>query len=117
MAVDYSCVRTSGLGSGIEAVKFADDVEGGDESDEAEAHDQNHGGADLQPRRIVGVEPEHVAVAAAAAQPGGAGVGRRGPASQPPTAHTGGRRRRPARGHGAAAGGGRLRLGGASRHG
>lgn len=116
MAVDYSRTRTTGLGSVFEAVKFADDVEGGDESDEAEAHDQNHGGADLQPRRVVGVEPEHIA-AAAAAQAGGAGVGRRGPAYQPPTTHTGGRRRRAARGHGAAAGGGRLRLGGASRHG
>lgn len=58
-------------------VELAEHVEGGDEADEAEAHDEHDGGGDLQAWSVVGVEPEHVvsgARAAAAAHASGAGA-------------------------------------------
>ncbi|KAL6979158.1 hypothetical protein U1Q18_020824 [Sarracenia purpurea var. burkii] len=42
------------------AVKLAEDVEGGDEADKAEAHNKDDGGADLQSGGVIGVEPEHI---------------------------------------------------------
>ena len=62
-------------GTRFVAVEFAEDVEGGDEADEAETHDEDHGGADLQPRSVIRVEPKHVASASgttAAAESAGA---------------------------------------------
>jgi hypothetical protein len=100
------------------AVELAEDVEGGDEADEAEGHDEHHGRREPEPRRLVGVEAEHVAPAAPreSATPAGRG----GAAA----AHPGGRRGRSARpdggraraGAGAGANGG-LRLRGGAGHG
>jgi len=87
-------------------------VERGDEADEAERHDEHHGGREAEAGGLVGVEAEHVAPAATreAASPGGRGgaaashpCGRRGRAPRP----DGGRARARAR---AAAADGGLRL-------
>ncbi|KAL6953284.1 hypothetical protein U1Q18_042925 [Sarracenia purpurea var. burkii] len=43
------------------SVKLAEDVEGGDEADKADAHNKDDGGADLQSGGVIGVEPEHIA--------------------------------------------------------
>jgi len=60
---------------GAGAVELAEDVEGGDESDEAQRHDEHHGWREAQARGLVGVEPKHVAPAAAgeAPSPGASG--------------------------------------------
>jgi len=67
------------------AVEFAEDMERGDEADEAEAHHQNHRRRNLQPRSIVCVEPQHVAASTAADT--GAGAVSTGKTA---TAHAGG---------------------------
>ena len=48
--------------TGSVVVKLADDMEGGHEADEADAHHKYDGGRDLEPGRIVRVETQHVAV-------------------------------------------------------
>lgn len=97
----------SGSSTRFVAVELAEDVESGDEADEAQAHDEDDGGSDLQARSVVGVEPQHVAsvsgTATSAAEATGAGGG--GAA----TAHAGCGGGRTARGHaadGSRAGGG-----------
>lgn len=40
-------IKISGSGSRSVAVELAEDVESGDEADEAEAHDEDDGGRDL----------------------------------------------------------------------
>lgn len=65
-------------------------MEGGDEPDEAEAHDEDQGGADLQPRSVVRVEPQHVAPRAATERAGaGAGGGVAGGGGGATPAHPG----------------------------
>lgn len=51
---------------GSRAVELTKDVEDGDEIDEAEAHNEDDGGRNLQAWSNIGVEPQHVAAAAAA---------------------------------------------------
>lgn len=80
--------RPGKLGPGFDAVELADDVEDGDEADEAEAHDEDDGGADLQARRVVRVEAKHIAAGPAASKAGRADGGRG--ATQPPSTHPGG---------------------------
>lgn len=60
-------------------------MEGGDEADEAEAHDQHHRRRNLQSRGVVRVEPQHVAAGAGATSATGGAVS----ASEPPAAHAG----------------------------
>lgn len=49
---------------GSRAIELTKDVEAGDEADEAEAHDEDNGGRNLQAWSIVSVESEHVSAAA-----------------------------------------------------
>lgn len=99
------------------AVELAEDMEGGDEADEAEAHDEHHRRRDLQAGSVIGVESQHVAASAGASSDGGGAVSAAG--AEAATAHACGG------GSGAAGsddawarvgGGGGLRLRGASRH-
>lgn len=53
--------RKSSTSSVSIAVEFAEDVQGRDKADEAEAHDEHDSRTDLQARSVVGVEPKHVA--------------------------------------------------------
>ena len=86
----------SSSGAGSESVELAEDVEGGDEADEAEAHDEDDGGANLEPRRVVRVEPEHVAASSAAESTGATGA--TSGSADPPPPHPGRRGGRAARG-------------------
>ncbi len=62
---------SSGVGSAIE---LAEDMEGGDEADETDAHDKHHGRRDLQSGCVVGVEPQHVSTSTStASDPAGTG--------------------------------------------
>ena len=90
---------TRGCG-GAGAVELAEDVEGGDESDEAQRHDEHHGWREAQTRGLVGVESKHVAPSAAGEAPSpGAGGGAA-------AAHAGGSCGRAARANGGRAGSG-----------
>ena len=108
-----SCSR-----AGSVAVQLAEDVEGGDEADEAEAHHEHHRRRDLQAGSVIGVEPKHVARGAgAASDSAGAASAASGDAA---AAHAGGGRGGAAGSHDSRPRGGRggcgLRLRGASRH-
>ena len=118
-----SCSR-----AGSVAVQLAEDVEGGDEADEAEAHHEHHRRRDLQAGSVIGVEPKHVArgagaasdsagAASAASDSAGAASAASGDAA---AAHAGGGRGGAAGSHDSRPRGGRggcgLRLRGASRH-
>ncbi|GFS30887.1 preprotein translocase Sec, Sec61-beta subunit protein [Actinidia rufa] len=59
----------SSAGTRFVAVEFSEDVEGGDEADEVETHDEDHGRADLQPRSVIRVELQHVASASGTTAP------------------------------------------------
>lgn len=64
---------------GSRAIELTKDVEAGDEADEAEAHDEDNGGRNLQAWSIVSVESEHVSAAAwSAAYESSRGSGRSG---------------------------------------
>ena len=52
--------------TGSVVVKLADDMEGGHEADEADAHHKHDGGRDLESGRIVRVETQHVAIVSSA---------------------------------------------------
>lgn len=68
--------KSSSAGRSVE-VELAEDVERGDEANEAEAHDEHDGRSDLQAWSVVGVEPQHVVSgtrAAGGGHPSGAGV-------------------------------------------
>ncbi|KAF7823425.1 NAC domain-containing protein 68 [Senna tora] len=101
-------------------VELAEHVKRGDETDEAEAHDEHDGGGNLQPRGVVGVEPQHVGAATGSARDCAGAVS---PASSAETAaaHTGGCSGGAAWSHDSGSRGGsissRLRLRGTSRHG
>lgn len=92
-------------------------MERGDESDEAKAHDEDHGGRDLEAGSVVGVEPQHVAASGAG---GGSGRGGAVSGAETTTAHAGGGGSGAARSHDARSRGGGgscgLRLRSASRH-
>lgn len=57
----FGAIRNLNARASSGAVELAKDVESGDEGDEADAHDENSGGSDLQARRFIRAEPEHVA--------------------------------------------------------
>jgi hypothetical protein len=82
-------------------------VEGGDESDEAERHDEHHGGREAQAWRLVSVEAQHIAAAAAAGE-AASSAGGGGAAS----AHASGRGGGAARASGGGAAGGSAADGG-----
>lgn len=111
--------KPSSSSSGSVAIQLANDMEGRDEPYEAEAHDQYYCRRNLEARRIVCVEPEHVASATATAEPSSsasAATARRSSAPQASRGSSAAAGRRP---RGAASGDYRSGLGlrGASRHG
>lgn len=75
------------------AIDLTEDVKSCDEADKAKAHHENHRRRNLQARRVVGVEPEHVASTAPTAEPAGA------PRSKAAATHARGGCRRAARRH------------------
>lgn len=107
--------RSSGCSFG--AVKLSEHMESGDKADEAEAHDEDDGRRDLESRRIIGVETEHIRARSSASYRAGSASRGTGDAT---AAHPGGRSCRASRGHDAwtrgRGGGGCLRLRGSSSH-
>ncbi|GFZ13154.1 preprotein translocase Sec, Sec61-beta subunit protein [Actinidia rufa] len=67
----------SSTGTGFVAVELTEDVESGEEADEGEAHYEDHGEADLRPRSVIRVEPQHV-VSPPPPHPGGCRCGTAG---------------------------------------
>ena len=78
-------------------IDLTEDMKSGDETDKAKAHHENHRRGDLQSRSVIGVEPEHVASAAAIAEPAGATTS--APRSESAATHASGGCRRAARRH------------------
>ena len=117
-AIRIHQIQRSRVAAGFVAVELAEHVEGGHESDEAEAHHEHHRRRYLQPRRVVRVETEHVACAAASHAAGA--VSSAGAATHATAAHAGGCGGRAAGSHDSrprcAGGGCGLRLRGASGH-
>ena len=54
------------------AIDLSEDMKNGDKADKAKVQHENHRWSNLQARIVIGVEQEHVALAAATAAPSGA---------------------------------------------